>query len=94
MEINELIKHFNETMIKKQKNCEWNCIDCGKNTFRSNIDYYMIHDHIWISIFGNDKGMLCIKCLEGRLKRLLTISDFIDAPINDENVFVQSLKSK
>ena len=55
------------------------CGDCGIFTIDEN--YYMVHDSIW-ERYGNGKGMLCIKCLEKRMHRKLTRSDFTTCPFN------------
>ena len=54
----------------------FDCVDCGLNTLDKN-EYYMVHDAIW-DIFGAQDGMLCVGCLERRLKRKLKSSDFTD----------------
>ena len=43
---------------------------------------YMITDDVWLSIFDNLKGYCCLKCLELKLGRELTIKDFVPTPIN------------
>lgn len=62
------------------------CVDCNEDTSsRTGIrEYYMVSDSVWqqearMPVHG---GMLCIGCLETRIKRQLTPADFIDAPIN------------
>jgi hypothetical protein len=57
------------------------CIDCGVCT-NCNGEYYMVHDEVWIEANPKGRGMLCIGCLEMRLRRLLTKDDFTDAPVN------------
>jgi hypothetical protein len=57
------------------------CMDCLGNTHHMN-EYYMVHDVLWLQAVGSKAGMLCIGCLEARLKRRLTASDFTDALIN------------
>ncbi|MBY3231831.1 hypothetical protein [Rhizobium laguerreae] len=59
------------------------CVDCSANTHEIN-EYYMVHDHVWEKEASMDKegGMLCIGCLENRIKRQLTAADFTDYPIN------------
>lgn len=58
----------------------WWCVDCEVHTGVVG-DYYMIHKHLWAE-FGCGDGMLCIACLERRMGRILTPSDFTDAPVN------------
>jgi hypothetical protein len=55
------------------------CMDCHCCT-NCNYEYYMVHDEVWDKVAT--QGMLCIGCLESRLKRLLNKNDFTDAPIN------------
>ncbi len=42
----------------------------------------MVRSNIWKKANPKIKGMLCIDCLETRLGRKLTKSDFTKAPIN------------
>lgn len=58
------------------------CKDCHVNTLENN-EYYMVHDKIWIKA-KMKKGMLCIGCIEKRLKRKLTTNDFTEYPINKD----------
>lgn len=60
------------------------CIDCRVNT-GSLGEYYMVHDAVWNSAVPEPEGMLCIGCLEERLKRQLTKDDFIDCELNGMN---------
>lgn len=62
---------------------EFSCIDCDINTLYIG-EYYMVHDDVWIDEAGMEKtnGMLCIGCLETRIKRELSRLDFTDYPIN------------
>lgn len=58
------------------------CVDCGVNIGEI-AEYYMVHDHIWAEAgMTSNGGMLCIGCLESRLDRDLTPSDFTDALLN------------
>lgn len=59
------------------------CMDCNVDTFRS--EYYMLKHEIWdyIVSFENSRKMLCIGCVEERLGRELTGSDFLDCPANE-----------
>lgn len=61
-------------------------------------EYYMVREPIWLVAFGlleyrqrvgqirhqkqKPKGMLCIGCLEDRLGRQLTPTDFTACPLN------------
>ena len=51
------------------------CKDCGVNTKDS--EFYMVCDKIWEQVQGGE-DYLCIGCLEKRLGRKLTRSDFLD----------------
>jgi DNA-directed RNA polymerase subunit RPC12/RpoP len=55
------------------------CMDCGQ-TF----DNYMVHPHIWQEATGirNERGYLCLECLEHRLGRNLQPGDFPRLPVN------------
>ena len=57
------------------------CAACSINTLHIN-EYYMVTDEVWQAAWPRQRGMLCIGCLENRLGRELTASDFTDAPIN------------
>jgi hypothetical protein len=43
---------------------------------------YMIQFALWKKVAKKQNGFMCISCVESKLKRKLTIEDFIDAPIN------------
>ena len=44
------------------------CAACGVNTLHIN-EYYMVTDEVWEAAWPQDRGMLCIGCLENRLGR-------------------------
>jgi hypothetical protein len=56
----------------------WLCMDCGKSTFNSPSDYYMLRNRLWrILVPKNQRhGMLCLACIEERLGRPLIPNDF------------------
>ncbi len=58
------------------------CLDCKENTSKMN-EYYFVHTTLWLSVVKDNKGMLCIGCLEKRLGRTLTAKDFTDCYLND-----------
>jgi hypothetical protein len=69
----------------KAELAEMSCIDCGMEAyFAPGNEYYMVHDEVWTAagLPLNGGGMLCIGCLEQRLGRELTLSDFPDFPVN------------
>ena len=60
------------------------CMDCGIHT-GSIHEFYMVTDEVWQSAVTNPfdrTGMLCIGCLEQRLKRTLKPDDFPDCRLN------------
>ena len=61
------------------------CVDCGQDTsLAASREYYMVKLPIWLQAgMIYEGGMLCIWCLESRIGRQLTTSDFdMDLPIN------------
>lgn len=48
-----------------------------------NRDHFMLEDVVWQEAMGDDpRGMLHLKCVEDKLGRKLTKSDFKDIPLN------------
>jgi hypothetical protein len=72
---------------------EFICLDCQSDTLRID-EYYMVQDAVWNHVVSDDRGMLCVGCLETRLGRILTQADFVDAPINSGWIFSQSPRLK
>jgi hypothetical protein len=60
---------------------KFKCLDCKVDTGKIG-EHYMLKDKVWLSVVSSKKGMLCISCLEVRLKRRLTYKDFNDSHIN------------
>jgi len=60
------------------------CEDCGIDTQPplAPHEYYMVHDEVWSQAGMPPEGFLCIGCLELRLGRRLSPSDFTSAPCN------------
>lgn len=58
------------------------CLDCRIDTGKAG-EYYVLKTEVWLEAHGSLKGMLCIGCLEKRLGRELTASDFSSALLND-----------
>lgn len=65
----------------------FNCKNCGVNTLTKG-EYYMVTNDLWYSVMN--KGMLCVGCLETRLKRKLTPVDFTICPLNEERHLFES----
>jgi hypothetical protein len=66
------------------------CPDCGTevtpNTPPGTPDWqwYIVYSHVWEAAdLKFTDGCWCIPCLEKRLGRVLTVDDFLPAPIND-----------
>lgn len=57
------------------------CLDCNVDTGKIG-EFYFIKTDIWLSVVQSKQGMLCISCLENRLKRKLTSQDFTNCYIN------------
>jgi hypothetical protein len=53
------------------------CIDCGADTTD---EQYMVKDDVWL--IGERDGELCIACLERRIDRQLTPTDFDNCLLN------------
>lgn len=69
--------------MDRPKDSVWRCLDCTRSCNQDGLnEYYMVHSAVWLEANPNNKGMLCIGCLEARLKRRLTPADFTHAPIN------------
>jgi hypothetical protein len=56
----------------------WLCLDCRKNTFENNEDYYFLRNRLWRRLVPREErhGMLCRDCVERRLGRPLAPMDF------------------
>lgn len=62
------------------------CIDCQRDTHKIG-EYYMVQNRVWKKANPEEKGMLCIGCLERRLGHKLHFLDFLWCPLNVQNVF-------
>lgn len=68
----------------------WECRDCRVDTKK--LQMYMVHTTIW-NKYGAGRGMLCMRCLEGRMKRSLVTEDFTECSVNTRNTEVQRIRS-
>jgi hypothetical protein len=59
------------------------CLDCSRDTAVAR-EYYMVRKKLWLAANPSGKGMLCVGCLEKRLGRRLTPTDFTDCLLNTE----------
>jgi hypothetical protein len=57
------------------------CTDCGVDVRRIREIHYKIKSEIWLTV-AKSSDILCIKCLEKRLRRELTPYDFTNDPVN------------
>jgi len=67
----------------------WLCLDCKRDTSQLR-EHYFLKGEIWSRVHSSAIGMLCIGCVETRLGRKLTASDFTDAHINDPKRYEMS----
>lgn len=52
----------------------------------------MLVDSTWYLIHNSARGMLCVGCIESRLGRQLTASDFNDSYLNTSKSFERSAR--
>lgn len=71
----------------------WLCLDCALDTLESG-DYYMVTEGLWQQAQQNLEGMLCLDCLQERIRRPLEGNDFIDCYVNDHNNRVRALRGQ
>jgi hypothetical protein len=59
-------------------NRRWICLDCDRNTFEGNENYYFLKDRLWRQLVPREQrhGMICRACIERRLGRPLASEDF------------------
>lgn len=62
------------------------CMDCKTDTGKAG-EHYMLKDSVWLAVVKDNKGMLCIGCIERRLGRQLSALDFNDSYINKPGGF-------
>lgn len=61
------------------------CHSCDIDTGKI-YEHYFIHTLLWLSVMPSIKGMLCIACLESKLKRKLNKTDFPAVSINNPKI--------
>jgi len=57
------------------------CLDCGVDTGKAS-EHYMLNDQTWQLTGLGKYGMLCIGCVERRIKRKLNAKDFNNSYLN------------
>ena len=70
---------------------DWRCLDCRVDTDAIE-EYYMVRDPIWQQANPDVDGHLCVGCLEQRLDRKLSASDFADVGVNDSTEIPRSAR--
>jgi hypothetical protein len=58
------------------------CADCDVATY-VNQQYFMLHDELWARVAPKSGAMLCLSCVEVRLRRPLDERDFASVPLNE-----------
>ena len=58
------------------------CLDRAVDTGKIG-EHYFVQTATWLSVVGCKFGMLCVGCLETRLKRKLRPADFTRCYLND-----------
>lgn len=61
---------------------KWNCQDCGKDTFKEDKDYYIVREEVWKQKGLNDSELLCMDCMESRIRRPLQVEDLTLCNLN------------
>jgi hypothetical protein len=67
-------------------NRRWLCLDCGRNAFEGNENFYSLKNRPWRKLVPREQrhGMICKVCIERRLGRPLVSEDFKSA-IDDQS---------
>lgn len=68
------------------------CMDCGKDTWVSVKDYYMVKDCIWEKYAWDvGEGMLCVDCMEERIGHKLTKNELTLCLLNYDNPYTREI---
>ena len=76
------MQELNDSRSKAEKK-GWRCLDCGKDTFLDDKDYYMVKEDIWEKIGAPKFGMLCMDCLETRHGHKLRKEEILLCPLTE-----------
>jgi len=68
---------------------KFKCLDCAVDTGLIG-EHYFVHTSLWLQVHSSKQGMLCIRCLEERLGRLLNSRDFPKVYINELKFGIKS----
>lgn len=68
-----------------KKHLQLVCKDCGYEIFVDK-NMVMLKNEIWNSICDETEDAICAKCIEKRLGRKITISDFMESRIKNEKM--------
>lgn len=64
---------------------DYYCFDCEMNLF---LEWFTVHDSVWEQTgLGPQDGVLCVGCLEKRIGRRLSVSDFAETQNNQPSEF-------
>lgn len=74
--------------IEWERDPGWFCADCQVHTGLIG-EYYMVRKDLW-QLYGADRDMLCIECLESRVGRELRPQDFPELPVNNPAIYPKS----
>lgn len=67
----------------KRSRKRWLCAGCGEDTSLMK-EHYFLNTELWLQVNnGQERGMLCIGCVEKRLGRKLNTFDFPSVHINN-----------
>jgi hypothetical protein len=68
-------------------NRRWLCLECGRNTFERNEDYYFLRNRLWRKLVPREQrhGMICRACIERRIGRPLVSEDYRRGAEDDQS---------
>ena len=66
----------------EQEKKHWACMECSKDTFQDNKDYYMVTDAVWKAIAKDVEGMMCMDCVEESLGHKLKAEEIMMVPLS------------
>lgn len=61
----------------------WRCVDCGKDTWIDDKDYYMVTFELWEK-HGVGQNMLCMDCMETRIGHKLRKEDILPCILTEK----------
>lgn len=77
---------------RKRSRKRWLCAGCGVDTSQIK-EHYFLNTELWLQVNnGEERGMLCIGCVEKRLGRQLNSFDFPHVHINNPRRYAMSTR--